>query len=157
MLRPIETAPRDGSYVLVAGPSGHSTTPLRFEACRYDPEYRPLQPWVNHANDGFMDGGEGPTHWMPLPGDWDGIGAVGEITVPLRAVNGSRFNLVVSMLEDYNVHFELRGPASGQVIAEHLAIPGDVAHEFMNVLGLRPWDHQGARSPDDAGEKEEES
>lgn len=66
-LQPIETAPRDGRYVLLAGPSGYSTTPLRFEACRYDVQFRPRQPWVNHSGDSFLDGGDAPTHWMPLP------------------------------------------------------------------------------------------
>lgn len=63
----IDSAPRDGTYILLAGPSGYTTTPLRVEVCRYDPQYRPLQPWVNHADDSFMDGGEAPTLWMPLP------------------------------------------------------------------------------------------
>ena len=65
--RPIETAPRDGTYVILFGPSGYTTTPLRAEVCRYDAEYRPRQPWVNHANDSFEDGGGPPTCWMPLP------------------------------------------------------------------------------------------
>ncbi len=64
---PIETAPRDRTYILLAGPSGYGTTPLRVEVCRYDADFRPLQPWVNHANDSFLDGGDAPTHWMPLP------------------------------------------------------------------------------------------
>lgn len=66
-LQPIETAPKDGTYILLFGPSGYTTTPLRCQVCRYYPEYRPLQPWVNHANDSFLDGGSAPTHWMPLP------------------------------------------------------------------------------------------
>lgn len=66
--RPIETAPRDGTYILLGGPSGYTTTPLRVEVCRYDAEYRPLQPWVNHANNSFMDGGEAPACWQPLYG-----------------------------------------------------------------------------------------
>lgn len=66
-LNPIETAPKDGRFILLAGPSGESSTPLRFEACRYYPEYHPFQPWVNHSNDSFGDGGAAPTHWMELP------------------------------------------------------------------------------------------
>lgn len=65
--KPIETAPRDGSFILLAGPSGYTTTPLRVEVCRWDTEYRPHQPWVNHANDSFLDGGAAPTCWMELP------------------------------------------------------------------------------------------
>jgi hypothetical protein len=63
----MKTAPRDGTYILLAGPSGYSTIPIRVEVCRYDAEFRPLQPWVNHANNSFTDGGEQPTGWMPLP------------------------------------------------------------------------------------------
>jgi hypothetical protein len=65
--QPIETAPRDGTHVLLAGPSGYSTTPLRVEVCSYESEYRPQNPWVNHASDAFSDGGAAPTCWMPLP------------------------------------------------------------------------------------------
>ena len=65
--QPIETAPKDGRYILIAAPSGYTTTPLRVEVCHYDAEYRPLQPWVNHSNDSFTDGGAPPTLWMPLP------------------------------------------------------------------------------------------
>ena len=65
--QPIETAPKDGTWILLAGPSGYCSTPLRVEVCRYDDIYRPLQPWVNHAGDSFLDGGPDPTYWLPLP------------------------------------------------------------------------------------------
>lgn len=65
--QPIETAPKDGTWLLLAGPSGYISTPLRVEVCHYDAEFRPLQPWVNHAGDSFLDGGNAPTAWMPLP------------------------------------------------------------------------------------------
>lgn len=68
-LQPIETAPRDGTWVLLFGPSGYTTTPLRCEVARWYPSYRPLNPWQNHSNDAFTDGGPEPTHWMPLPLD----------------------------------------------------------------------------------------
>lgn len=64
---PISSATRDGTWVLLGGPSGYGTTALRCEVCRYDPEYRPLSPWQNHANNAFTDGGSAPTCWMPLP------------------------------------------------------------------------------------------
>lgn len=64
-LQPIEIAPKDGRFILLAGPSGYTTTPLRFEACRYVKSYP--SPWRNHAGDTFEDGGEPATHWMPLP------------------------------------------------------------------------------------------
>lgn len=63
--QPIETAPRDGSFILLAGPSGYGSTPLRVAVCRYNGEY--FDPWRDHANDGWLDGGETPTHWLPLP------------------------------------------------------------------------------------------
>lgn len=66
-LQPIETAPKDGSYILLFGPSGYIGTPLRCEVCRHNAKLRPRQPWVNHAGDSFTDGGEAPTHWAPLP------------------------------------------------------------------------------------------
>lgn len=65
-LNPIETAPLDGRFVQLYGPSGYVTTPLRSEICFYDPDYK-LAPWRNHANDAFTDGGEPPTHWLPWP------------------------------------------------------------------------------------------
>ena len=63
---PIADAPKDGAWCLVAGPSGYTTTPWRVEVCRYYPEYRPHNPWQNHANDAFTDGGHPPTHFLPL-------------------------------------------------------------------------------------------
>lgn len=64
---PIATAPRDGTFILLAGRSGYTTTPLRVEVGRYYPEYRPLNPWQTHSNDDFTDGGPEPLFWMPLP------------------------------------------------------------------------------------------
>ena len=66
-LRPIETAPKDGTYVLLFGDSGYIGTPLRCEVCKYDAEFRPKQPWVNHAGNSFLDGGAFARFWMPLP------------------------------------------------------------------------------------------
>lgn len=66
-IQSMDSAPKDGTYILLFGDSGYTTTPYRCEVCRYDAEYRPLQPWVNHANDSFLDGGDEPIGWMPLP------------------------------------------------------------------------------------------
>lgn len=63
-LQPIETAPKDGSYILLFGPSGYITTPLRCEVgywCQH------AKGWLNHANNWFTEGGEPVTHWLPLP------------------------------------------------------------------------------------------
>lgn len=65
--QPIETAPKDGTYVLLAGPSGYTTTPIRVEIGHWDAEFSPHQPWVTYSNDSFTDSGDAPTHWMPLP------------------------------------------------------------------------------------------
>lgn len=65
--QPIETAPKDGTYILLAGLSGYTTTPLRASVGHFDPDYRPLNPWQDHANNAFTDGGSLPTLWMPLP------------------------------------------------------------------------------------------
>ena len=61
-LQPIATAPRDGTFVLLFGPSGYGSTPFRCEVGRYVEKG-----WRTHANDWFTDGGAKPTHWMPLP------------------------------------------------------------------------------------------
>lgn len=66
-LLPIETAPKDGTYIILFGDSGYKTTPLRCEVCRYDAQYRPLSPWVNHSNDSFEDGGGAPKFWTHIP------------------------------------------------------------------------------------------
>lgn len=66
-LQPIETAPKDGRFILLFGPSGYKMTPLRCEVCRWYPSYRPSDPWQNHSNDSFRDGGAAPTHWAELP------------------------------------------------------------------------------------------
>lgn len=67
ILKPIETAPKDGTYILLFGDSGYATTPLRCVVCHYDAEYRPLQPWVTHSCDSFEDGGGPPLYWCELP------------------------------------------------------------------------------------------
>ncbi len=66
---PIDTAPKDGTWIIIAGPSGYTSTPLRAAIARYYPEYRPTDPWQTHSNDSFSDGGPAPTLWMHLPED----------------------------------------------------------------------------------------
>jgi len=63
--QPIETAPKDGTYILLLGDSGYTTTPHRVAVGCWIEGYRDF--WINHSNDAFTDDGEPPTHWMPLP------------------------------------------------------------------------------------------
>ena len=74
--QPIATAPRDGTYVLLGGPSGYVNTSIRCEVGYYDPEVGKLfgtqyvkgvGGWRTHSNDHFTDGGDKPTCWLPLP------------------------------------------------------------------------------------------
>lgn len=66
-LQPIETAPRDGTWIILFGPSGYTSTPLRCEICHWEPEYREAHAWRDHSNDSFLDGGGEPTYWCPIP------------------------------------------------------------------------------------------
>lgn len=66
-LRKIDDKAKDGRWVVLFGPSGYTSIPLRAEVCRYDPGFRPLNPWVNHSGDSFTDGGEGPLYYLPYP------------------------------------------------------------------------------------------
>lgn len=63
--QPIETAPKDGTYILLLGDSGYTTTPYRVAVGCWVEGYRDF--WITHSNDAFTDDGEPPTHWMPLP------------------------------------------------------------------------------------------
>ena len=63
-LQDIITAPKNGTYILVAGKSGYKTTPLQFDVCRYDSIYHPLAPWINYSNKSIEFE---PLYWMPLP------------------------------------------------------------------------------------------
>ena len=65
--QPIETAPRDGTDVLVLlHPEIAERTGYKVEICHY--EKRPLlgETWTAQ-NDGFSTEVAGATHWMPLP------------------------------------------------------------------------------------------
>ena len=71
-LQPIETAKKDGSWILLFGPSGYITTPLRAHVCqwvKFDP-YRRKDAlegfWRTTSGDWFTSDGGDPTHWMPL-------------------------------------------------------------------------------------------
>lgn len=62
---PIESAPKD-VYVLVACPSGYTTTEWVFTTAIMCTDYKRGR-WIDHANDDLSDWGMVPAHWMPLP------------------------------------------------------------------------------------------
>lgn len=66
-IQPMETAPKDGSYILLFGDSGYKKIPIRCEICKYDANYRPIQPWITYDNESFLDSGGPPIGWLPLP------------------------------------------------------------------------------------------
>lgn len=61
--KPIETAPRDGRWILLRGESGYINRPYRVHVGKWDAEYRPLDPWQTSEGDSFCDDGDPPTHW----------------------------------------------------------------------------------------------
>lgn len=65
-LQPIETAPRNGTFMLLFGPSGYVSTPLRCHVGCWGTTYK-INRWLTHSGDDFTDDGEAPTHWTPLP------------------------------------------------------------------------------------------
>lgn len=62
--RPIETAPQDGSYVLVFGSTKDG---LRATAARYDPDWSCGGQWIVTRHDRTHFRVRDATHWMPLP------------------------------------------------------------------------------------------
>lgn len=65
--QPIETAPKDGTWILLRGESGYINRPYRVHVGRWDAKYRPKNPWQTSEATSFEDDGEPPTHWMPVP------------------------------------------------------------------------------------------
>lgn len=55
--QPINTAPKDGTFILLLGDSGYTTTPYRV-AVGYWYDY-----WLTHSNDAFTNDGEPPIAW----------------------------------------------------------------------------------------------
>lgn len=56
--QPIETAPRDGRWLLI-------TNGFNLEQCYWDTAMHREYPWRNHGGNGWLT--NWPTHWMPLP------------------------------------------------------------------------------------------
>ena len=68
--QPIETAPKDGTYVLVCNHDAGVSWIAEYVE-RYTSGYRPEQPWhsvmLNHRHAKKRYPSTVPTHWMPLP------------------------------------------------------------------------------------------
>lgn len=66
--QPIETAPKDDSYLLVS--NGHGVWVARFKSV-YQSGWKPPSPWqsmmLNHDHIPSAKRNGNPTHWMPLP------------------------------------------------------------------------------------------
>lgn len=67
VLLPMSSAPRNGTYVVLFADSGYTNVGIRCQVCRYDPTYRPLNPWQTYSNEAFIEGSGQPIGWLPLP------------------------------------------------------------------------------------------
>lgn len=69
-MKPMIICPRDGTFVVLFLNSGYKTTRLRAVVAHWDSQFRPRQPWIDHAGDSIFDGG-GNIHeirgWIPVP------------------------------------------------------------------------------------------
>lgn len=50
--------------------SGYTTSKYEILTVKYDPEYRPKQPWITLANDSVTDSGGAILGWRSIPRDW---------------------------------------------------------------------------------------
>jgi hypothetical protein len=64
--QPIETAPKDGAWILLRGESGYVNRPYRAHVGRWVTG-RDGGWWEESEDAYFTDDGDEPTHWMPLP------------------------------------------------------------------------------------------
>ena len=60
--RPINTAPKDGTWILLLGESGYVNRPYRAHVGCWGNDR-----WYQSEGCSFEDDGEPPTHWMSLP------------------------------------------------------------------------------------------
>lgn len=69
--QPIDTAPMDGTVILLRCPSGYKSVPYRVTVGRWYRYYLmdPLNMgyWADEAGDDVREGGASPTDWAPLP------------------------------------------------------------------------------------------
>lgn len=64
--KPIDANAMDGKYRMLRGRSGYTGTPHRIVVAKYDPEFRPKQPWVTYDGNSVLDDGDMPTEYMEL-------------------------------------------------------------------------------------------
>lgn len=79
--QPIDTAPKD-EFILVACPSGYTTTPWVFTTAIMHSNYKTGR-WVDHANDDLTDWGMEPAFWLSLKEHREAVDAA--LGVALRA------------------------------------------------------------------------
>lgn len=60
----IRTAPKDGTWILLAGPSSYNETTTRTAICSYTEDY-----WITSEGEHFDYGNQSPTKWAYIPED----------------------------------------------------------------------------------------
>jgi hypothetical protein len=60
---PIETAPKDGDYVVILAPGCTDERPVLIDVCSYDDGYW----WNRSGHPAFNHTAIKPTHWIKLP------------------------------------------------------------------------------------------
>lgn len=58
---------KEMGYVIVLGESGYFCTPFQSAVAIMDHEYRPHDPWVDHAGNSLRDSGLKPEFFQKLP------------------------------------------------------------------------------------------
>lgn len=66
--QPIETAPKDGTFIYLLGDSGYISYPVRIRIGRWLEGFR--DHWLTIGDDAFEDDGGPPTHWRPITDEW---------------------------------------------------------------------------------------
>jgi hypothetical protein len=66
-LRPMASAPKDGTFIYLYGGSGYVTFPFRVVIGRWVKAYRDY--WIDIEGDNFSDAGDArdPLFWSPIP------------------------------------------------------------------------------------------
>lgn len=62
---PIADAPKDGTQILVRGPSGYTNSKFTYASARFVPDFR--DDWIDESNTRLSDSGLKPTEWRWLP------------------------------------------------------------------------------------------